>query len=396
MTDNLVDLKYIDNRNQFKSKKELSYNYISLFFNYKFYCNKLKNKRIISKIISVIIIILLVLLLFIILLYFKPKKNSNKISNNKSFANSNKTRKFFFLEKKEELHYCKNYGIFTYNYPTDRPRPRTGNVGDYIQSLAALQYLPKDCLPYYVDRDDIEFYNGTNVTTIMNGWYRIVKGNIRVSKKISPIFVSIHIHNIKKINSIYINTLKKYEPIGCRDTYTFNALKSKGINAYFSSCLTTTLDIDYSVDDSERTNNIYFVDYKFGYNDRIDSYIKSLKVYNFSKSIFIHHRFRLKLPEFKRFQLAKLYLDRYARAKLVVTTRLHCALPCLVLKTPLIFVNRRFDRRYHGLYEFLNRVGINSTGQFQIKVNFDENNYVVNPKEYLKYANNLKQILNNI
>ena len=40
------------------------------------------------------------------------------------------------------------------------------NIGDYIQSLAALQYLPKNCKPYFVDRDMIQFYHGPKIKLI--------------------------------------------------------------------------------------------------------------------------------------------------------------------------------------------------------------------------------------
>jgi hypothetical protein len=342
-------------------------------------------------------IFILLLFLFIILSYYKTQNKSNKICNINSFIEkSNKTKNFFFLEKKEKLNYCKNYAIFIYNYPFDNPTPKYGNIGDYIQSLAALQFLPKNCLPIFIDRDMVEFYNGENANLIMNGWYRISKGNKEISKNLSPIFVSIHISNINTINPIFINYLKKYEPIGCRDIYTLEGLKRNGINAYFSSCLTTTLDIDYFTNESDRTDDIIFIDYNFGYNSKIDAYIKSLKSYNFSNRIHTNHYFNMNLSQFERFKLAKDLIDKYARAKLVITTRIHGALPCLALNTPFIFVNKYFDRRYYGLYELFNRVGINSSGQFDIKVNLNKNNYVINPKEYLKYSNKLKKLLTSI
>lgn len=71
-----------------------------------------------------------------------------------------------------------------------------------------------------------------------------------------------------------INNLKKYEPIGCRDISTQKFLEKNGINAYFSSCLTTTLDIDFAVNDSERTNEIIFIDYRFGRFPKADAFIK--------------------------------------------------------------------------------------------------------------------------
>ena len=44
------------------------------------------------------------------------------------------------------------------------------------------------------------------------------------------------------IKILFKNELKKYEPIGCRDLKTTDKLKNKGIDAYFSGCLTTTID----------------------------------------------------------------------------------------------------------------------------------------------------------
>ena len=98
----------------------------------------------------------------------------------------------------------------------------------------------------------------------------------------------------------------------------------------------------------------------------------------------------------QRFKIAKQLLDKYARAKLVISTRIHGALPCLALKTPIIFVNKKYSSRYPGLYELLNTVGINSKGKFEINVKLNNNNLVVNPTNYLQYANRLKIRLKNL
>ena len=302
------------------------------------------------------------------------------------------------MRKNGELKSCKNFGILIYNYPFMKQKIEFGNIGDYIQSLAALQYLPKNCIPVFVDRDNIEFYNNSkfNITIIMNGWNTIKKGNRKVPDKIFPIYISYHINYINISDSISFNNLKKYEPIGCRDIYTQQILEKSGINAYFSSCLTTTLDIDFAVNHSERTNEIIFIDYKFGIFPQADKFIKSLKKYNFSNVIYKRHKFKLKYSHLQRFKLARNLLGQYARAKLVISTRIHGALPCLALNTPIIFVNKKYDRRYPGLYELLNTIGINSKGKFEINVKLDKNNFVTNPRKYLKYANRLKETLKNL
>ena len=366
--------------------------------------------KIFTQLTKIIILLILIIHLFYSIIYNKKSNNNesniykykstSKSLNNQNFINfqnnysiiKNDNSNFFFLYKQGELKQCKNYGIFIYNYPFIKPKAKLGNIGDYIQSLAALQYLPKNCIPVFVDRDDIENYNSSNsIIIIMNGWNRIKKGNRRISDKIYPIYVSYHINNIKYIDDVTINNFKKYQPIGCRDIFTKIALENKGINAYFSSCLTTTLDIGFSIKEDERTNEIIFIDYRFGRFPKADKYIKSLNSYNFNKVIHTKHMFNINYSHIDRFRLAKKLLERYARAKLVISTRIHGALPCLALKTPVIFVNKKYDKRFPGLYELLNTVGINYKGEFRINVKLNNNNLVVNPKKYLKFANRLKE-----
>lgn len=306
---------------------------------------------------------------------------------------------FFFLQEEKNLKYCKNFGLFIY---FDDKRKRLykhisiGNIGDYIQSLAALQFLPKNCFPYLIDRDCIRYYNGPILNLIMNGWFSIEEGNKIVSDKINPIYLSFHITNEKALDSSAINNFKKYEPIGCRDLFTYNVLKNLNIKSYFSACLTLTLDIDYAAKDSERTNEIIFVDYSLGEIPQVDKSLYSLKDYNFKNIIKLTHNYRMNKSHIERFKKAKYLLDRYARAKLVVTSRLHAAFPCLALKTPVILVKKKkfFDRnRFSGLYNFLNTIGYDDKGKFEVKIKFDKRNQIINPKEYLKYGNNLKKNL---
>ena len=323
-------------------------------------------------------IILVLLILFIIINYYV---------NNYIYKNNNK---FFFFEKnQEELKYCTNYGLLVYNCV----KPYPGNIGDYIQSLAALQYLPKNCKPYFINRNSIQFYNGPKVKLIMNSWNSIAWGTQYISNQINPILLSYHISNPKRLPSIYLKNMKNFAPIGCRDTNTRDELIRYGIKAFFSSCLTTTLDIDYSSKNRKRTNDIFFIDYKFGDYPQADNYIRSLKAYNFNNIINITHNFRCNNTHIERFKFAKKLLDKYARAKLVITIRLHAALPCLAFNTPVILIDKKFDHRFPGLYKFLNTIGRNEENKFEIKVNVDNKGFVYNSKEYLNYSIKLKEAL---
>ena len=113
----------------------------------------------------------------------------------------------------------------------------------------------------------------------MNGWHNLNGGNKYVSNLIKPFYISYHLSKSKEIPVEFIKNMNNFSPIGCRDIQTRNTLIKYGIKAYFSSCLTTTLDIDYRIDESKRTKEIIFIDYKFGDYPEADNYLFSLEAY---------------------------------------------------------------------------------------------------------------------
>ena len=124
------------------------------------------------------------------------------------------------------------------------------NIGDYIQALAAAQFLPaKDG---FIQREKLKDYDGTRCRMIMNGWYMHHPEQWPPSEKIDPLFVAFHINVSAKdamLSEESISYLKKHEPIGCRDFYTRDMLREKGVDAYFSACLTLTLGMTYKAEE---------------------------------------------------------------------------------------------------------------------------------------------------
>lgn len=313
------------------------------------------------------------------------------------------------------------YGLLTY----DENR-RFFNVGDNIQSLAAKQFLPK--VDRLLNRERLAEYNGEEIKLIMNGWFTHNINNWVPSESIDPIFVSFHMNNTAApfmLSEKGIAYLKKHEPIGCRDQFTANTLKEKGIDAYFTGCLTLTLD-SYKVDESKRGDDIYIVDPLYSY-PRPEKIFYNTK--NSIKNILNGKAFKLgkknkhlknfiskdvlDVAEFinqeppsntytdeEKFKMAEALLNKYARAKLVITSRIHCALPCLALGTPVIFVNG-FDSfvdscRFDGILELFNRIDINSktgsfTSNFDLEGKIDLNTSVKNLEKHHDLANALKQ-----
>lgn len=301
------------------------------------------------------------------------------------------------------------------------------NIGDYIQSLAAKQYLPR--VDHYISRDHLSEYDQEGVKMIMNGWYMRIPENWPPSSLIDPLFVSMHINESAKTNMLqeagvdYFKGLKN--PVGCRDRYTVQLLQDKGIDAYYTGCLTTTLDIKYKSE--HKSDNIYIVD-PFYYNPSWDKILSSKS--NFIKGVmegeilkvglknklmetiftkdvlkkgqYVKHWFDKEIhDEETRFKLAEQTLRKYAEAKLVITSRIHCALPCLALGTPVIFLNYGLDFdvsscRLDGILELFNVINIDDKGNMEANFNLpkgkiDEHFTIQNPDRYEKLADELKQ-----
>ena len=59
---------------------------------------------------------------------------------------------------------------------------------------------------------------------------------------IRPVFVSFHLNRLDMLSEEAKDYLRRYGPVGCRDWTTVYLLLSAGIDAFFTGCLTTTVD----------------------------------------------------------------------------------------------------------------------------------------------------------
>ncbi len=299
------------------------------------------------------------------------------------------------------------------------------NIGDDIQSIAAMQYLPRVDELYNREASDP---GGDKIKMIMNACYMNNPKCFPPSERVEPLPISMHlappVREAMLSNPDTARWFKKNEPIGCRDTETERFLASKGIRAYFSGCLTLTLGKKYR--NSGERRGIVFVDPYIAHVFReLDplrwlaagfcglmhyrtwicvakkmkhSYCQNLKKGNllrrlFYSAIFIKTYSQLfSLSELREAEYvthnvkvdavakgggrsvdealllhAESLVKKYAASSLVVTSRLHCALPCLAVGTPVLFTNgellNTFDSnaRFGGLLDLLNVAWVKGT-----------------------------------
>ena len=126
----------------------------------------------------------------------------------------------------------------------------TDNIGDDIQTYAAMKFLPH--IDYYIDRENLSCFVPDKkecVSMIMNGWFIHNKLAWPPSPYINPLLISMHFKVLEDVDvgDAYLKDLggdflKQYGPVGARDFETIKRLEKNNIEAYFSGCMTLTLE----------------------------------------------------------------------------------------------------------------------------------------------------------
>lgn len=324
------------------------------------------------------------------------------------------------------------------------------NIGDYVQSLAAAQFMPR--IDEYYDKTAVD--TGTDkIKMIMNAWYIWDPLMFPLSERIVPLPVSMHISpfcadQLLSLENVY-HWFKKNEPIGCRDRGTEQFLHSKGINSYFSGCLTLTLGRKYFF--SGRKNGVVFVDpyiahlknevgiinvfqilgtlifrlktilrlekkfnhdYCLGKFSNIkkiiycaiffETYKQLFSIKTLLEADYITHVVRVGEgtnleTEESKVLYAESLVKKYASSELVVTSRIHCALPCLGVETPVIFtlgdaIGTKSPLascgRFDGLLNLLNIVQIHKFKVLSSHIKFP----IKNKDDYKRLAEKLERV----
>lgn len=266
----------------------------------------------------------------------------------------------------------------------------TTNIGDDIQSYAIKRLLPQ--VDYYIEREKLnEFIPNEDemVNVVISGWYNHNVFSFLPSPFINPLFISLHLTNELSddvpsyFTTYFIEYLKKYEPIGLRDSLVKDQLQKLNVDCYYSGCATLTLSKYEKV---LKNDYICLVDIDYFVSAKIKNHYDHVV----EKTHYVNEKYT-KLDFNKRFDKVEELLKEYQSYKCVITTRLHCALPCLALGVPVLLV-----------YDEENQDVVNRLGEFTKILNFVTkkefekdfidiiDNFQKNPETYKKYSKLIK------
>ena len=271
------------------------------------------------------------------------------------------------------------FAIMDYGHPS--ARKASANIGDHIQTIAALGHLVRhqnvrlhgredlvDLLRQLqgrtrpelqrtdVDADlevrtvhrDASMYEAIPEGTwvLCFGWFMHALFKMRhgfpLHENLRPVFVSFHCNKRELLTPEAVAYLKRYGPVGCRDWTTVYLLLSIGVPAFFSGCLTTTINTVFP-DIADQPAS----DAPVAYVDALGQVPDGAVTYRHSDGEVRRRSFVANIYE--GLELLETYRRRHRG---IVTSRLHCYLPTRSLGMNVDFrPKNRADVRFDGLID---------------------------------------------
>jgi hypothetical protein len=232
------------------------------------------------------------------------------------------------------------------------------NVGDTFQDLVIdfifskaninendVVYIPRESGFIDVGSEE-KVIMATNVALFQKN----TETNLPLPENFYPAFISVLIlHDFFNQNPQLLEYIKQHEPVGCRDEQSKAILKAHGVDAYLMGCCTICFPkrTEQPVD-----GKVFFVDTP----RELDAYVPdNLR----ERAVYISHSVPLIYPvnieeDTRQKKIATDYLERYKNeADMVVTSRLHAAIPCMAMGIPVVLVRNNFDSRFSWVDKYL-------------------------------------------
>lgn len=230
------------------------------------------------------------------------------------------------------------------------------NLGDVLQGIVAKKFLPSDA--EVVDRENlasIDMHNSGYF--IANGWYMHNFDNFPPPENVIPLYLSVHIASSQLLkNKSVRDHFKKHSPIGCRDEKTKKLFLGWGIPAYYSGCLTitTTKRNEINNTDSGECLLVDNIDHPVPENVKIK--LEELLGEELTRVSHDPPDATGSLRDYNENATKRMeyLLDRYCKARIIITTKIHCALPCLGMGANVFIIHPNpDDPRLNTVREFI-------------------------------------------
>ena len=228
--------------------------------------------------------------------------------------------------------------------------PTVCNLGDIAQTLG-LEYIYRhmgisDGQIQEILMEEIGTYRGEKVRLPINGYFRYSREYpaFPTSPDIDPVFLAVYC-----TSSLYLKHSQFWKakgPIGCRDEATARAMQKRGYDAFLAGCMTMLFPRREKV---PTTPKVFLVDAHPGVEKYIPDDLKA-HMERITHDVPVDPQADKRETARRCTQMARELFGRYRdEATLVVTSRLHCAAPCIAMGIPTIVVKDGYDERFGWL-----------------------------------------------
>ena len=278
------------------------------------------------------------------------------------------------------------------NKAFEDPKYAIANVGESIQSVA-MQFIYDQCgikkqNVIKINQCDVKQYKGGE--TILPLRLPLSKESVDdylpLDPCVHPFFISLHLHDdIFDGRDDLVEYFKKFEPIGCRDEISCNFFRKRGIKSYIMGCY-TLMFLPRKESVKTKHDKVFLVDVSEDLMSQIPSSLKEGAIIKTHATPY--QKYPVTPDEDDRLErLAKGYLDEYKEARLVITSRLHAAAPCVAMGIPVILASDNADFRYAWIDAFL---------PLYQEPDYDSIDWDPNPPDISFVRNNLMKVFNGI
>ena len=217
-------------------------------------------------------------------------------------------------------------------------RPATDNLGDDLVTLAALQHLPRVDLRLDADALDAPLPtlgDDDRLVLLAPGLFLRSSAHWPPEKHVAPVCAGVHISEedawglpLTTLDGAGLEALAACGPIAARDERTAARLARLGVPHTLTGCMTLTLEHRKL----KRAGVICC--------DVPEEVVSAIRDFRQDVTV-LTHAISDPSPDFdRRMSAAKALLRRYASAEMVFTRRLHCAMACLAVGTPVLLLYR--------------------------------------------------------